>query len=263
MKKNHNQKSQKILDSILSNMKINQSIKVFSSGDIADIIILGFINPTIYMPDNLNLTVKELRHVLSHEVMHYKKRDLYKKLFMHIMKNIFWWNPLIKVFVKDYYQTFEIQCDLYVVDDYTYEDKLEYLESITKVVIISVNSRNKNYNNMIIQNLTGEREVDLLTQRYDLVLDYKGENIQKSIYKLFNIILCIISLFVFVSSYHVVIQPYYEAPRVDNLEYIEEVDDILILKNEKGEYDFYIDGKYSHTEKSLDKTKYKDVVIYE
>lgn len=53
----------------------------------------GLFKPLILIPDNDSIGEDELKVILSHEITHIKKHDLFKKLFFVVLKIVYWWFP--------------------------------------------------------------------------------------------------------------------------------------------------------------------------
>lgn len=98
-------------------------------GEIAGAKIVGLIRPVILLP-NQNLDEEELTHIFSHEIGHYAHHDLWLKLFVHITRIIYWWNPLMKYLSMPVHEMTELRNDLSVIDDMDQKERLEYAACI-------------------------------------------------------------------------------------------------------------------------------------
>ena len=54
----------------------------------------GFVKPRILLPD-ADFTTDELRLILKHELVHYKRRDLWYKGLVLAANAIHWFNPAV------------------------------------------------------------------------------------------------------------------------------------------------------------------------
>ncbi|MBQ4650399.1 MAG: M56 family metallopeptidase [Firmicutes bacterium] len=66
-------------------------------------------NPVICLEDGY--TADELRHVLAHELTHYKHRDLLKNKAAALVVCVFWWNPVMWLAFRRFRHDMEVYCD--------------------------------------------------------------------------------------------------------------------------------------------------------
>lgn len=105
----------------------------------------------------------------------------------------------------------------------------------------------KNVNNAIAPSFAKTDEIDSLKQRFRIVLNYRPK---RNIFKIFNIALCSLALCLFISSYFIIIQPYYK-PSQDETYKKEYEKNSFIIKNPEGNYDIYIDKFFKYSIKDL------------
>lgn len=252
--KNYN----KVLDNLLIEKQITRHFRLFQSDKIDSPMLFGWRSPTIYLP-NLNFTDNEIRYILSHELSHHTNLDYFKKHFIHLLKIIFWWNPFIHVFDNDFSQILEVDCDLKTVKNYMKEEKIEYLKTISKIIEHSIVKNKICSFSSNTSFLVMDNDADKINQRYKIVLEY---NKNKRTYKYFNLIVCILAIVLFASSYFIVIQPSYLPDNCDGL-YEDNSESNFILKNDSNEYDVYTDNKYHYSLKNLNKFDLDGFIVYE
>lgn len=69
-------------------------------------VLAGYYRPAIYFPE-YSYTKRELRYILLHEYTHWRRHDIWKKLFMNIVCVLIWWNPAVYVIRKEVTQLIE------------------------------------------------------------------------------------------------------------------------------------------------------------
>ena len=75
-------------------------------------LLTGFIHPQIYLPNNSRqLSVSELSDILSHELCHYKRKDLFLKLAFLLSNAIHWFNPIVYFMLRQAELDVEMACD--------------------------------------------------------------------------------------------------------------------------------------------------------
>lgn len=99
------------------------------SGDICSPLLTGLIKTTLLLPKT-QITKGELHHVLAHEMTHFKRKDIWAKWFLAIVKCIHWFNPAIYWISREIHLECEISCDLAVVEGMSREEKKGYIDTI-------------------------------------------------------------------------------------------------------------------------------------
>ena len=92
-----NRKVQSLYAGCLKEMGITRNIPVYSTAFLASPVITGVINPRIYLPIHLisDYDPDSIRHMLLHELQHYRHRDnLFNDLFL-LAGILYWFNPLV------------------------------------------------------------------------------------------------------------------------------------------------------------------------
>lgn len=89
----------------------------------------GFSKPLIFFPDKVFSDI-ELRLIVRHELVHFKRRDLIYKVLMLICCAVHWFNPFIWIIVRFIGQECELACDETVTAGESESIKKQYCQSI-------------------------------------------------------------------------------------------------------------------------------------
>ena len=95
--------------------------------------LLGVIRPIIILP-NMYFSDGELDMILAHETVHYKRKDLFVKLFMLIANAVHWFNPAVYALNKQLNAACELSCDEIVVQSMNTQNRRYYGETILHVL---------------------------------------------------------------------------------------------------------------------------------
>lgn len=99
------------INSILREMDMGH-ILVFTNDEIASPLVCGLFAPRIYLPTRMDFRNTELlRHILTHEAMHIKRKDNLIKAVMLVALCINWFNPLVWLMSKYLSSDLESACD--------------------------------------------------------------------------------------------------------------------------------------------------------
>lgn len=231
--------NEKILD-VARELGIKCRIKV--SPDIREPYSAGIFKPAIYLPD-WDLNEQELKAVLSHEYQHIRSLDAFKKLVFLLLEALFWWNPISHIFRRELNQLLEIQCDYKMTAGKSENFKLQYAETLLSVMKRLTGPRR---DFLCASSLTNSAKN--MKQRFELILENRASKVKRT-----KIVLYIVMISVFVLSFFVIAQPYYEPP-AESFEglYTADNENFFILDS-NGEYAFYKDGKriYDTSEENI------------
>ncbi|MDE7284949.1 MAG: hypothetical protein K2N85_15405 [Lachnospiraceae bacterium] len=99
------------INTILREMNMGH-ILVFTNDEIASPLVCGLFAPRIYLPTRMDFRNTELlRHILTHEAMHIKRKDNLIKAVMLVALCINWFNPLVWLMSKYLSSDLESACD--------------------------------------------------------------------------------------------------------------------------------------------------------
>lgn len=91
--------------------------------------ITGLLKPTLVLPDQ-NFSDKELYYIIRHELEHYRNRDLWLKALMEFLISIYWWNPFMYIFRKNFYLALEVSNDMKTTYNIDALEKIFYAECL-------------------------------------------------------------------------------------------------------------------------------------
>lgn len=128
-----NRWSSKPQDIAISNYNIPENISVKICNKISSPQLYGFITPTILLPHE-NYSDSELNIILKHEMIHYKRLDLWYKLLLLFANAIHWFNPIVYVMVKRANRDIELSCDYEVIKNTDIEFRKAYSNTILQTL---------------------------------------------------------------------------------------------------------------------------------
>jgi|GEM_PF-2970517 len=127
------EKALALLQSLKSEMGISRKIGLFQNSDMGSPLMYGFVNPRITLP-TADMADDELRFILKHELVHYKRKDLYYKLLVLIATAVHWFNPLVYLIARAINAQCELSCDVEIVRNTDADTRQQYSEAIIGVV---------------------------------------------------------------------------------------------------------------------------------
>jgi len=122
-----------LLHSLQAEMKIAGHIGLAVCEGIGSPVMLGFRKPQILL-STAELPQDELRFILQHELVHYKRGDLFYKCFVLMATAMHWFNPVIYLMARVINAQCELSCDAEIVQNTDGDTRQQYSEAIIGVV---------------------------------------------------------------------------------------------------------------------------------
>ena len=118
-----------ILHGIAADMGLKKEIPVLISKSVSSPLMTGFSKPLLFLPNEC-YSDTDLQFILRHELTHYKRHDLWYKLFLLIANAVHWFNPFIYLLFREASADLELSCDDKVINGFSREDRRRYSETI-------------------------------------------------------------------------------------------------------------------------------------
>ena len=93
----------------------------------------GFFRPMLLLPEE-DYQEEELRLILKHELIHWKRRDVWYKLLLSVANAVHWFNPIIWLMARKAGENTELVCDSEVVKGFGTDYRRRYGETILSSV---------------------------------------------------------------------------------------------------------------------------------
>lgn len=245
-------KINKILHTITQEYKKPVSFHVVYSNLISTPVLYGFRHPKIIVP-TVDLTYKEWYFILKHEISHYYHRDLHIKMFVQLLRIIYWWNPFVYLLNTEIDKMLEFRADSEVTKTLSEYEKTKYLDCLLKVAK-GLSFERQNYYSVAFD--SGKTSV--LSQRFHLILEtYEHSNNKR----LSTVLLVIPLILLLYFSFIAVFEPYAIHPEhaANTVELTE--DSSYLVLNTNGGYDVYINNSFFATVQEI-KDSYSNLKIY-
>jgi len=110
----------------------SKEIALKRCGFISTSMIIGFFRPTILLPEEDFNTV-ELEMIFHHELVHYRRGDLFVKLLSVIAIALNWFNPAVYLANRAMQADCEASCDQSVIASIGGESKYRYAQTVMKM----------------------------------------------------------------------------------------------------------------------------------
>lgn len=108
---------------------IRKPVKLYYKPQLSSPVMAGFFHPCIVMPER-ELSDTELSFIFTHEMIHYKRRDMFYKWLVQMVVCIHWFNPLVYLMEKEVNRACELSCDEAVIRSLGREERKAYGDTL-------------------------------------------------------------------------------------------------------------------------------------
>lgn len=119
-------------------LNIKNQISLFYIKGLSSPMATGFLHPVILIPENI-YNNEDIPLILRHELVHYKRKDIFYKLIMVLASSVHWFNPVIHMMTKDADKNLELCCDEDVIRN---EDKV-FKDHYSSILLNTIKSSNR------------------------------------------------------------------------------------------------------------------------
>jgi beta-lactamase regulating signal transducer with metallopeptidase domain len=169
-------------------LNIKRNINMFKVNGLSSPALIGFINHKIILP-NKDYNQEEIKWILRHELIHFKRKDNLLKLLLMIASAIHWFNPLVKILNKYFKEQCELSCDEKVVEKFSIEE----VKSYALVLVNSLRYKNTLKSTFFSSQFNND-EIKLIKSRVEKILDSNRYKNGTSI-SIFIVMIAVISMF--------------------------------------------------------------------
>jgi beta-lactamase regulating signal transducer with metallopeptidase domain len=124
-----------LLSDIHEEKKITYPIDLYTSSLISSPLLLGIKKSYIVLP-SVDLSEEQLYSILSHELTHFKNKDILYKWFMQFVLCIHWFNPAMYFIGKRVNQECEYACDEVTTRHFTKEHRYHYGKTLIEMTTL-------------------------------------------------------------------------------------------------------------------------------
>lgn len=122
----------KLVESTMEEMNIDSDIDVIRSKMVSVPMMAGVFKPVLFLPV-YDLDEEELKYVIRHELVHYRKFDILIKFLSALANAVHWFNPLVYMMQRWIHTDCEVACDYEVTKSYEKDERIRYVETIIGV----------------------------------------------------------------------------------------------------------------------------------
>lgn len=157
---------------IMAQNQIQGTIDLYSNSLVSSPLLIGFLHPRIILPDE-NLSGNDFYYTILHELVHYRRRDMFYKWLVQLTICLHWFNPAVYLMGREISRLCELSCDERVIESLPEADRQAYGDTL-----VSAAGAGGSYRDALAS-VTLNESKELLKGRLDAIMNYR--KITKSI----------------------------------------------------------------------------------
>ncbi|ADL42491.1 peptidase M56 BlaR1 [Caldicellulosiruptor obsidiansis OB47] len=170
--------------------KIPKKIKILESDIIQTPMLIGIITPILVIPTK-DIVREDLRLIIRHELVHFKRKDVLVKWLSKLINALHWFNPLVYFAVLKLNRECEYSCDEEVIRKLKKDGKRRYAEVLYNTLLVSIGSGAD-----AAFGLVGRKES--IVERFRFIMSLESKKMSKGA-KVFVVVL--VSTTIFLSAF--------------------------------------------------------------
>ncbi len=156
-----------ILQEVKSRLNIHKPVSIYNSKTCTTPMLAGFFRHSVIIPCQ-SYSKSQLSSIITHELYHLKRRDIWWILLLEIAKIVHCFNPAVHIFASKFKNILEISCDELVSEQLTHSDKQQYALSILNsattntLAVLSLSSNKHNLKERITSIMSQKKNSKLV-----------------------------------------------------------------------------------------------------
>lgn len=173
------------LGDLLVQAGVQHPVSLYTNGLISSPLLIGFFKPCIMLP-TANLSEAEFTYTVLHELIHYKRRDLFYKWLVQLTICLHWFNPFVYWMGREINKACELSCDEVMIGRMDEKDKFAYGNTLIEAMKTGGTYQGT------LASVTLHENAILLKERLDAIMNFKKKSkTVKSVTFMLTIAICL------------------------------------------------------------------------
>lgn len=147
-------------------MGIGRPVELCVNPLVSSPMLVGYFHPRIVLPDT-DAAQTDFPYIVMHELMHYKRRDIWYKWLVQLAVCLHWFNPLVHMMSREIEKACEFACDEAVVRTMGYDHAKDYGKTLLDAMVSTGTCREP----FVAVTMSANKE--LLRERLDAIMNCK------------------------------------------------------------------------------------------
>ena len=178
---------------LVAQNQIRSTVELSTNPLISSPLLIGFFRPCIVLP-TANLSPTDFDYTILHELIHFKRRDMFYKWLVQFTVCVHWFNPLVSRMSWEVSRACELSCDEAVIRGLDTQGRRAYGDTLFNAM-----ARSGNYKDSLVS-LTLNQSKEILKERLDAIMNFREKN-KGGIFPSFLLTVMLFCGFIFSGAY--------------------------------------------------------------
>lgn len=143
---------------------VKGALGLYTNSLISSPLLIGFFRPCIVLPTT-GLSESDFENTIRHELIHYRRRDMFYKWLVQVTVCLHWFNPLVHLMSREVNRACELSCDEAVIKSLDAEGRRAYGDTLLNAVAMGGSYRDS------LASVTLNESAQLLKERLDAIMN--------------------------------------------------------------------------------------------
>lgn len=148
---------------------VKAPVELYANSSISSPLLIGFFRPSIVLPST-ELSDSDFQFTILHELIHFKRCDMFYKWLVQLVTCLHWFNPLVFLMGREINRACEFSCDEAVIGKLDYEGKRAYGDTLLNAMCARGSRKN------IFASVPLNDGKELMKERLDAIMKYKKKS---------------------------------------------------------------------------------------
>lgn len=145
---------------------VKTTVELYTNNLISSPLLIGFFRPCVVLP-TAGLPPADFDYTILHELMHFKRRDMFYKWLVQFAVCIHWFNPFVYLMSREIGRICELSCDEAVVRELDAQGRLAYGNTLINAIGLGGSYKDS------LASLTLNESKELSKERLDSIMNFK------------------------------------------------------------------------------------------
>ena len=154
---------------LVESANIKNTVGIYTNPLISSPMLIGFFRPYIVFP-TLNISEADFKYTVLHELVHYKRGDMFYKWLVQLTICVHWFNPLVHLMGNEINKACEFSCDEAVIKDLDYDEVRGYGDTLLNALSVGGQYRSA------LSAVTLNENTKILKERLDMIMKFRKKS---------------------------------------------------------------------------------------
>ena len=145
---------------------VRRPVELYVNNLVPSPLLIGFFRPCIILR-TADLTEEDFQYTIWHELVHYKRKDMFYKWLVQLTVCLHWFNPLVWLMGREINHACEFSCDEAVIESLGEGERRAYGDTLFRAMGTGGGCRD------FPVYVTLSESVELLKERLHVIMDFK------------------------------------------------------------------------------------------